>query len=58
MRWTRRARELADLEPIHQMVAVLEIQAHLDVLADAGQLSLSPEADTAGGDDVLRYDVP
>jgi hypothetical protein len=40
------------------MVAVLEIQAHLDVLADAGQLSLSPEADTAGGDDAPRYDAP
>ncbi len=57
MRWTRRARELADLEPVHQMVAVLEIQAHLDVLADTGQLTLIPVADPAIEGDVLRYDV-
>ena len=57
MRWTRRARELADLDLINQMIAVLEIQAHLDVLADTGQLSLSPEAGPAGEDAVLRYDI-
>jgi glyoxylase-like metal-dependent hydrolase (beta-lactamase superfamily II) len=31
--WTRRQRKLDDLGLIHQMMAVLEIDAHLDVLA-------------------------
>jgi glyoxylase-like metal-dependent hydrolase (beta-lactamase superfamily II) len=56
MRWTRRARPLAELETEHQMVAVLEIQAHLDLLADVGELRESAEAEK-GGNVVLRYDV-
>jgi glyoxylase-like metal-dependent hydrolase (beta-lactamase superfamily II) len=36
--WTRRSRRLHDLDDINQMLAVLEIQAHLDVLADAGAI--------------------
>lgn len=38
IRWTRRERRLEDLEDIHQMTAVLEIQAHLDVLLEAGEV--------------------
>lgn len=36
--WTRRRRTLDDLDLFSQMLAVLEIGAHLDVLADAGEL--------------------
>jgi hypothetical protein len=34
IKWTRREKRLEDLEDISQMLAVLEIEAHLDVLAD------------------------
>ncbi|KUN57403.1 MBL fold metallo-hydrolase [Streptomyces canus] len=34
--WTRRQRRLDDLPLVHQMTAVLEIDAHLDVLAQQG----------------------
>jgi glyoxylase-like metal-dependent hydrolase (beta-lactamase superfamily II) len=56
MRWTRRGRALRELETEHQMVAILEIQAHLDLLADTGQLRESAEPGAAGGV-VLRYDA-
>jgi glyoxylase-like metal-dependent hydrolase (beta-lactamase superfamily II) len=36
MKWTRRERKLEDLEEFSQMLAILEIEAHLDVLADQG----------------------
>ncbi len=36
MKWTRREKRLEDLEEVSQMLAVLEIEAHLDVLADQG----------------------
>ncbi|MFD5257381.1 MBL fold metallo-hydrolase [Streptomyces bobili] len=36
MPWTRRQRRLDDLPVVHQMTAVLEIDAHLDVLAQQG----------------------
>lgn len=32
MRWTRRERTLTELETVHRMTAVLEVQAHLDLL--------------------------
>ncbi|WP_099023006.1 MBL fold metallo-hydrolase [Mycolicibacterium palauense] len=32
MRWTRRERRLDELEIVHRMMAVLEVQSHLDVL--------------------------
>lgn len=38
LRWTRRHRSFAELSPFNQMLAVLETQAHLDVLADRGRL--------------------
>ena len=36
--WTRRGRAFASLDPFNQMIAVCETMAHLDVLADRGQL--------------------
>ena len=36
--WTRREKGLDDLEPIHRMLAVLETDAHLEVLAAQGRL--------------------
>lgn len=38
MKWTRRERSLDDLAPKHQMAAVLEIAAHLDVLSQRGRV--------------------
>ena len=38
--WTRRERKFDDLEPSSQMLAVLEIEAHLDLLADRGVLKV------------------
>ncbi|ORB19700.1 MBL fold metallo-hydrolase [Mycolicibacterium moriokaense] len=38
MRWTRHERALAELDTIHQMAAVLEVQAHLELLASTGVL--------------------
>ncbi|MEU8123978.1 MBL fold metallo-hydrolase [Spirillospora sp. NPDC049024] len=51
MRWTRRRRSLDDLDAFSRMLAVLEIEAHLDVLADRGVLDSHEE----GG--VRRYAV-
>jgi glyoxylase-like metal-dependent hydrolase (beta-lactamase superfamily II) len=48
--WTRRNRALDELDPVHKGLAVLEIGAHLDLLADGGQLEA---ADDAGG--IRRY---
>lgn len=36
LRWTRRDRELAALDPLNRMLAVMETKAHLDVLAHRG----------------------
>jgi glyoxylase-like metal-dependent hydrolase (beta-lactamase superfamily II) len=36
--WTRHHRALADLDVVHQMFAVLEVEAHLHVLADRGEV--------------------
>ena len=51
MPWTRRKRALGDLDAFSRMLAVLEIDAHLDVLADRGVLDSHDE----GG--VRRYAV-
>ena len=50
LRWTRRARRLPELDDVNAMMAVLEIEAHLDVLADRGLVSV-----TTGADGVRRY---
>ena len=39
MKWTRHERELTELAPVHQMAAVLEIAAHLDVLDQRGRVT-------------------
>ncbi|WP_219413512.1 MBL fold metallo-hydrolase [Pseudonocardia nigra] len=36
--WTRRDRTLAELDPFHRMLAVLETESHLDLLALQGRL--------------------
>lgn len=51
MRWTRRRRTLGDLDVFSRMLAVLEIDAHLDVLADQAVL------DAEETDGVRRYAV-
>lgn len=38
LRWTRRERTLAELDPFNQMLAVIETGAHLDVLVLRGEL--------------------
>lgn len=40
MRWTRRERPLKELDIVHQMTAVLEVAAHLDLLAVQGELEV------------------
>jgi hypothetical protein len=37
LRWTRRERRLADLDPFNQTLAVLETVAHLSVLVAQGR---------------------
>ncbi len=44
MRWTRHERSLDDLGVVHQMTAVLEVAAHLDLLATQQVLSRRDEA--------------
>jgi hypothetical protein len=39
MRWTRRECTLDELETVHQMTAVLEVLAHLELLATQGILT-------------------
>jgi hypothetical protein len=43
--WTRREKGLGDLEPFHRMLAVLETDAHLEVLAAQGRLRREVDAD-------------
>ena len=52
LRWTRRGRQLADLDPFNQMLAVIETRAHLELLTAQGRLSSS----TADG--VVYYELP
>ncbi|MDL5157874.1 MBL fold metallo-hydrolase [Actinomycetospora termitidis] len=51
--WTRRESKLVDLEPFHQVLAILETDAHLEVLAAQGRVTRV--ADEAG---VHRHEVP
>jgi glyoxylase-like metal-dependent hydrolase (beta-lactamase superfamily II) len=41
--WTRRNRTLAELDPLNQMLAVLETAAHLELLAARGVLTLTEQ---------------
>jgi glyoxylase-like metal-dependent hydrolase (beta-lactamase superfamily II) len=40
--WTRHERRLADLDPFNAVLAVLETQAHLDLLGDRGAVRVLP----------------
>ncbi|MCW2908829.1 MAG: hypothetical protein JWL68_3618 [Actinomycetia bacterium] len=51
LRWTRRGRALADLDPFNQMLAISETAAHLQLLAAQGRVTRY-EADG------LRYYLP
>jgi glyoxylase-like metal-dependent hydrolase (beta-lactamase superfamily II) len=39
MQWTRRRSALIDMGVEHQMTAVLEVQAHLDILSEVGEVT-------------------
>jgi glyoxylase-like metal-dependent hydrolase (beta-lactamase superfamily II) len=41
LRWTRRSRQLDELDPFNQMLAVTETRLHLDLLAAQGRLAVS-----------------
>jgi glyoxylase-like metal-dependent hydrolase (beta-lactamase superfamily II) len=41
LRWTRRERELGDLDPFNQMLAVAETGAHLELLVAQGRVSVT-----------------
>ncbi|SHV63345.1 beta-lactamase domain-containing protein [Mycobacteroides abscessus subsp. abscessus] len=47
MRWTRRSRTLTELDTVHQMTAVLEVQAHLDLLVSQGLLHVATSGDVS-----------
>ncbi|EID53366.1 MBL fold metallo-hydrolase [Saccharomonospora xinjiangensis] len=54
LRWTRRERTLGDLDPFHQALAVLEVAAHLDVLAAREELLATDDAE-GGREPVRRF---
>lgn len=45
MRWTRHDKPLSALDTIHRMTAILEVQAHLDLLAFQGRLAADESGD-------------
>jgi len=52
LRWTRRGRQLDELDPVNQMLAVIETRAHLELLAAQGRLASSQD------EGVTIYQVP
>jgi hypothetical protein len=52
LRWTRRERQLGELDPFNQMLAVIETRAHLELLAAQGRLASSVQ------DGVSYYQIP
>jgi glyoxylase-like metal-dependent hydrolase (beta-lactamase superfamily II) len=52
LRWTRRGRQLGELDLFNQMLAIIETRAHLELLAAQGRLSSSQ----SGG--VTSYQLP
>jgi glyoxylase-like metal-dependent hydrolase (beta-lactamase superfamily II) len=52
LRWTRRERQLGELDPFNQMLAVIETRAHLELLAAQGRLASSVQ------DGVSYYEIP
>ncbi|MDF2976008.1 MAG: hypothetical protein K0S40_736 [Actinomycetospora sp.] len=57
VRWTRREHRLDELETFNRMLAVLETDAHLEVLAAQGRVArvAEPGAGASGGDEVVRH---
>ena len=49
---TRRNRRLDELDPVNQMLAVIETRAHLELLAAQGRLASS------GANGVTHYELP
>jgi glyoxylase-like metal-dependent hydrolase (beta-lactamase superfamily II) len=45
LRWTRRGRQLEELDPVNQMLAVTETWAHLELLVAQGRLAASTDGD-------------
>jgi glyoxylase-like metal-dependent hydrolase (beta-lactamase superfamily II) len=43
LRWTRRERQLGELDPFNQMLAVIETRAHLELLVAQGRLASTVE---------------
>jgi len=52
LRWTRRQRQLDEMDPFNQMLAVIETRAHLELLTAQGRLVSSTQ------DGVVYYEVP
>ena len=52
LRWTRRGRQLGELDAFNQMLAVIETRAHLELLAAQGRLARSIR------DGVAYYEIP
>ena len=52
LRWTRRERQLDEMDPFNQMLAVIETRAHLELLTAQGRLVSSTR------DGVVYYEVP
>ncbi|MBC3190907.1 MBL fold metallo-hydrolase [Pseudonocardia sp. C8] len=57
LRWTRRERRLDEMDLFNRMLAVLETGAHLDVLADRGDLTRTEHTDPETGATVATYTV-
>ena len=55
LRWTRRERRFDEMDMFNRMLAVLETGAHLDVLADRGELTRTERADPETGAMVATY---
>ncbi|ALL77809.1 hypothetical protein Ae168Ps1_5227 [Pseudonocardia sp. Ae168_Ps1] len=55
LRWTRREHRFDDMDLFNRMLAVLETGAHLDVLADRGDLVRSETVDPASGAMIATY---
>jgi glyoxylase-like metal-dependent hydrolase (beta-lactamase superfamily II) len=57
LRWTRRELRLDDLETFNRMLAVLETDAHLEMLAAQGRVRRAEPATVPGpdGDGVVRH---
>ena len=52
LRWTRRERQLDEMDVFNQMLAVIETRAHLELLTAQGRLTSSTR------DGVVYYEVP